>query len=97
MLEPAKGWIVWRRVSDALSRSFRDVDVETGVDNGKLMAFLARHGEVLSKQFNGERVTIHCRLPQKHLGRISADEATVTPHDAVARRLRTRQTKPSKM
>ncbi len=71
-------------VSDALSRSFRDVDVETGVDNGRLMAFLARHGEVLSKQFNGERVTIHCRLPQKHLGRISADEATVTPHDAVS-------------
>ena len=71
-------------VSDALSRSFRDVDVETGVDNGKLMAFLARHGEVLSKQFNGERVTIHCRLPQKYLGRISADEATVTSHDAAA-------------
>ncbi len=70
-------------VSDALSRSFRDVDVETGVDNGKLMAFLARHGEVLSKHYNGERVSIHCRLPQKFLGRISKDEATVTPHDQI--------------
>ena len=69
-------------VSDALSRSFRDVDVEMGVDNGKLMAFLSRHGEVLSKQFQGMRVTIHCRLPQKYLGRISPDEATVTIHDA---------------
>jgi GTP-binding protein HflX len=67
-------------VSDALSRSFQDVDVEMGVENGKLMAFLAAHGEVLSKHYNGERVSIHCRLPQKFLGRISKDEATVTPH-----------------
>ncbi len=28
-------------VSDALSRSFRDVEIEMGVDNGKLMAYLA--------------------------------------------------------
>ena len=41
-------------VSDALSRSFRDVDVEMGVENGKLLAFLARHGEVLSKQYDGD-------------------------------------------
>ncbi len=68
-------------VSDALSRSFRDVDVEMGVDNGKLMAMLARHGEILSRQFHGVRVTIHCRLPQEYLGRISRDEATVTFHD----------------
>ncbi len=67
--------------SDTLSRSFRDVDVEMGVDNGKLMAFLARHGEILSQQYQGVRVTIHCRLPQKYLGRISRDEATVTFHD----------------
>lgn len=69
-------------VSDALSRSFRDVEVETGVDNGRLMAFLARHGEVLSKRFEGERVWVHCRLPQKYLGRIAADEATIRPLDA---------------
>ena len=58
-------------VSDALSRSFRDVDMDMGVDNGKLMAYLARHGEILSRQYHGERVTIHCRIPQKFLGRMS--------------------------
>lgn len=68
-------------VSDALSRSFRDVDVELGVDNGKLMAYLARHGEILSRQFCGERVTMHCRIPQKFLGRVSADGATIRAHD----------------
>jgi GTP-binding protein HflX len=68
-------------VSDALSRSFRDVDIDMGVDNGKLMAYLARHGEILSRQYHGERVTIHCRMPQKFLGRISADGATIRSHD----------------
>ena len=59
------------RVSDALSRSFRDVDVETGVENGKLMAYLAANGEVLSKQFHEQRVTLHCRIPAKFLGRVA--------------------------
>jgi GTP-binding protein HflX len=68
-------------VSDALSRSFRDVDIQTGVDNGKLMAYLAHHGEILSRHYNGERVTIHCRLPKKCLGRIASDAATIRDHD----------------
>lgn len=67
-------------VSDALSRTFLDVDVETGVENGRLMAYLAAHGEVLSKRFNGTRVTLHCRLPEKYLGRISEQGTTVVPH-----------------
>ena len=57
-------------VSDALSRSFHNIDVETSVDDGKLMAYLAAHGEILSRRFTEDRVTIHCRLPQAYLGRI---------------------------
>ena len=68
------------RVSDALSHTFRDVDVETGVENGRLMAYLAANGEVLSKRFNAARVTIHCRLPHKFLGRISEEGTTIRPH-----------------
>jgi len=67
-------------VSDALSRTFRDVDVETGVENGKLMAYLSAHGEVLSQRFNGNRAMIHCRIPQKYLGRVEASEAIIRPH-----------------
>jgi GTP-binding protein HflX len=67
-------------VSDALSRSFCDIDVETGVGNGKLMAYLAAHGEVLSKRFHGERVTLHCRLPQKYRGRIEEPDTLVSEH-----------------
>jgi GTP-binding protein HflX len=75
-------------VSDALSRSFADVDVRTSVTNGRLMAFLARHGEILSRHYQNEDVILHCRLPRKFLGRIGSEEACISPresegHDAV--------------
>jgi len=72
------------RVSDALSRTFRDIDVETGVENGRLMAYLAAHGEVMSKRFGEQRVIIHCRIPQKYLGRIAEPGTIVRARDGVA-------------
>ena len=67
-------------VSEALSRNFLDIDVETGVGNGRLLAYLAAHGEVLSKQFSETRVIIHCRIPQKHLPNINDDQTIIRPH-----------------
>ncbi|MBN2477239.1 MAG: GTPase HflX [Pirellulales bacterium] len=67
-------------VSVALSRSFLDVDVEMGVENGRLMAYLAAHGEVLSKKYHNDRVIVHCRVPQKYLGRVGEDGVVVRPH-----------------
>lgn len=69
-------------VSDALSRGFRDVDVETGVENGRLMAFLAANGEILSRNFEGNRVTIHCRIPDKALGRIHEPNTKIRNHQS---------------
>ena len=68
-------------VSEALSRHFLDVDVELGVENGRAMAYLAAHGEVLSKQFHDSRVTVHCRMPKEHLDRIQNDLLAVRPHN----------------
>jgi len=67
-------------VSDELSSSFREVDVEMGVGNGRLMAYLARHGEVLSKRYNNERVTIHCRMPEEYLGKIEGADVLISSH-----------------
>jgi GTP-binding protein HflX len=67
-------------VSQALSDGFVDVDVETSSGNGRLLAFLASHGEVLSKQYQDSRVLVHCRMPQKHLSHIHEEGVTVTPH-----------------
>ena len=69
-------------VSDALSRSFQDIDIEMDVSNGKLLAYLAAKGEILSTQFTDDRIRAHCRIPQKYLGRIDFNDAIVTPHNA---------------
>jgi len=70
-----------RATSDCLGKRFRDVDVRTSPANGRLLAWLAAHGEVLSRRFDDDAVTVHCRIPAALLGRIAADEAEVTPHD----------------
>jgi GTPase len=70
--------------AEALSRAFRDVDVEMGVANGKLLAYLAAHGEVLSKTYVDSRVVVHCRILPEFLGRIHEDSVTIRPHGADA-------------
>ena len=64
-------------VSDALSRTFEEVRIEMSVANGKLMAYLANHGEVLERRFNDERVVVHCRIPAKYLGRIDTRDVAI--------------------
>ena len=67
-------------VSEALSRGFLDLDVETDVGNGRLLAYLSAHGEVFSKQFGERRVTVHCRLPRHELSHIEHPGTLVRPH-----------------
>jgi GTP-binding protein HflX len=66
-------------VSDALSQHFLDVDIETDVANGRLLAYVAKNGEILSRTYSGDRVSIHCRMPRKFLGQIRPDEARINP------------------
>jgi GTP-binding protein HflX len=67
-------------VSDMLSRDFLDVDVETAVGNGRLLAYLSAKGEVFSKQFSESRVVVHCRIAQRHLSHLRDPETIVRPH-----------------
>jgi len=76
-----------RATTASLSRGFRDVDIQTDPGNGRLLAWLNAHGEVLSRNFVEDRVTIHCRIPVNILGRIPPGEAVVTPHESPAGRL----------
>ena len=64
-------------VSNALTHHFLDVDVETDVGNGRLMAALAKHGEILSRTYAEDRVSLHCRMPRKFLGQLAPDEARI--------------------
>ncbi|MDA7977203.1 MAG: GTPase HflX [Pirellulales bacterium] len=68
-------------VSDALSRSFLELDVETGVDNGKLQAFLAANGEIFSTNYDtADRVVIHCRLPEHLVAKVREQSGLVREH-----------------
>ncbi len=73
-----------RATTACLSRGFRDVDIQTDPGNGRLLAWLNAHGEVLSRNFVEDRVTVHCRIPAAMLGRIPPGEATVVPHESPA-------------
>ena len=76
-----------RTVSETLGRGFRDIDVETDPGNGRLLAWLGAHGEVLSRHFTADRMTVHCRIPAALMGRIDPAEAIVTPHRRAAERM----------
>ncbi|HEX3727868.1 MAG TPA: GTPase HflX [Pirellulales bacterium] len=67
-------------VSAALSHGFLDVDVETGVENGRLLAQLSSYGEVLSKRYTDSRVIVHCRIPQRALSHVRAGDVEIRPH-----------------
>jgi len=58
------------RVSDALSRDFLDLEIELDVSDGRLLAYLAQHGKVLSRRFVENRVFVHCRISEKRAGQI---------------------------
>jgi GTP-binding protein HflX len=76
-------------VSSALCQDFLDLEIRFDVSNGRLLAYLAKYGEVLSRTFSGDRAVVHCRISRAHLGTIREEPSVdVRPYDisaAVAR------------
>ena len=60
-------------VSDALSKTFLNLRVRAHISNGKIVAFLNKHGDVSRCDYLEESVEIQCRLPEKFFGRIEHD------------------------
>ncbi len=70
------------KVSRALSRDFLDLEIDLDVSNGRLLAFLAKYGEVLSKTYVENRVVVHCRISQKHRGQLrETEDVHVRPYE----------------
>jgi GTP-binding protein HflX len=70
-----------RAVADRLADGYVEATVETGVGNGRLLAYLAEHAEVTDTQYNDSRVTLQCRIPRAFLSKLHEDDTTVTlPH-----------------
>ncbi len=67
-------------VSDALSRTFLNVDVKFPIANGRILAYIADKGEILSTQYEEESVIVNCRIAAEDLGRISREGVIIAPH-----------------
>ncbi|MCC7474502.1 MAG: GTPase HflX [Pirellulales bacterium] len=64
-------------VSEALTHHFLDVDIEADVANGRLLAGLAQHGEILSRTYALDRVSVHCRMPVRYLGQLDPRDVQI--------------------
>jgi GTP-binding protein HflX len=62
-------------VGDALSQDFLDLELHCDGSDGRLLAYLAKYGEVLSRTFVGHRASIHVRIARKHLGTLRENPA----------------------
>jgi GTP-binding protein HflX len=62
-------------VAERLSDGYVDATLETGVGNGRLLAYLSTHAEVVSKDYVDSRVTLHCRIPRRFLSSLPAEDA----------------------
>ena len=70
-------------VSQSLSKHFREVEVRFHSADGRLAAYLAEYGEIISRRYDPEgHVTVHCRLPARVLEKISDTVAEIIPRDA---------------
>ncbi|GIX00378.1 MAG: GTPase HflX [Pirellulaceae bacterium] len=70
-----------KKVSEELSRGFASISLQIPIDDGRTMAWLAKVGEVRSKQFHEQFVEMHVRLPVRHVGRLLREGHTIESRD----------------
>jgi GTP-binding protein HflX len=54
-------------VREALRDRALEAEVETGVANGRVLAYLARHAQIHDRTYDADRVRLHCHLPRRCL------------------------------
>ncbi|MCE3016229.1 MAG: GTPase HflX [Pirellula sp.] len=59
-------------VSDALTKHFAELEIRLPLDDGKTMAWLAHHAEIISKQYNDDHALVHCRMPSSAAGKLAS-------------------------
>lgn len=64
-------------VAETLSEKYVVAEVKTHAGNGKLLAQLATHSQILERRFDGEDVRLTVRAPRAVLNRIDPEQATV--------------------
>jgi GTP-binding protein HflX len=64
-------------VREALHERALDAEVETGVGNGRVLAYLAQHAQIRERTYDDNRVLLVCRLPRRCLDFLSENGARV--------------------
>jgi GTP-binding protein HflX len=64
-------------VREALHEQALDAEVETGVSNGRVLAYLKQHAQIRDEVYADDRVALTCRLPRRCLGFLSENGASV--------------------
>jgi GTP-binding protein HflX len=54
-------------VREALLERALDAEVETGVANGRVLAYLAQHAQIQNRVYEEDRVLLQCRIPRRCL------------------------------
>lgn len=71
-------------VADRLAGGFVSVEIETGVGNGKLFSWLARHATETGRTYTDEtaaRVCIECQVPRHFVRMIPSEDTVVRSED----------------
>jgi GTP-binding protein HflX len=69
-------------VGEALGREFLDLDVEVDPGDGKLLAYLAAKGEIVSQQFDVDMVHVRVKMPVAAMGPVRKSAIVIRPAGA---------------
>ena len=61
-----------------LADGYVDVEIETGAGKRTLLAYLADHAEIKSREYTDSRVKLVCRVPKGLADRLGDEETVVT-------------------
>ena len=64
-------------VREALLDRALDIEVETSVGNGRVLAYLAQHAQIHSRTYEDDQVVLQCRLPRRCLDFLNENSACV--------------------
>ena len=64
-------------VREALHEHALDAEVSTGVENGRVLAYLAQHAQIRDRTYDADRVLLQCRLPRRCLDFLNEHGAEV--------------------
>ncbi len=64
-------------VREILSERALEAEVETGVENGRVLAYLAKHAQIRDRTYDQDKVLLQCRIPRRCLDFLNENGAEV--------------------